>query len=322
MYGFAKILLAIELVALATGASAAAAGLNVRNKTIQAKTADYEITAAYPQTGVKSVDDAIGTWVRDTVAQFKNEAAPDPDSAAGAWTLDLDYEVKRNDAAVFAVLVSEHDYTGGAHPNHGFTSFNFLMPDGRRVELPEILDGARGLQRLSALATADLVKRLSVPEVGIDPDGIRRGAGPEWSNFEIFLLQPDALEIIFPPYQVASYADGTQQARIPMDALRGALRRDWRAPAASFDCAKASTPVEQAICADVALARLDREIAAEYAGQLAVASGPAARQAITARQRHWLGNRDSACRDQPEASRVACLSGVYRIRLAELAASR
>ncbi len=321
MYGFTKILLAIALVALATVASAASTGLNVQKKTIEAKTANYEITAAYPQTEVKSIDDAIGTWVRDTVAQFKNEAAPDLDSATGAWTLDLDYEVKRNDAAMFAVLVSEHDYTGGAHPNHGFTSFNFLMPEGRRVELPEILDGTRGLQRLSALATADLVKRLSGPEVGIDADGIKRGAGPEWSNFQTFVLQPDALEFIFPPYQVASYADGAQQASIPLDTLHDALRRDWRAPAASFDCVKASTPVEHAICADAALARLDREIAAAYASQLAVASEPAARQAITARQRRWLGNRDSACRDQPEASRVACLSGVYRIRLTELEAS-
>ena len=135
------------------------------------------------------------------------------------------------------------------------------------------------------------------------------------------MLQPRALEIIFPPYQVASYADGMQQASIPLDALGGVLRRDWRAPVASFDCAKATTPIEQAICADATLARLDREVAAAYASKLASASDATAKQAITAQQRRWLGHRDSACRDQAEASRVACLSGVYRLRLSEWAAA-
>lgn len=320
MDGFSRILVASALLMATTGASAAAGVRDVTNKTISEKTTDYEIAAEYPQTGIKSIDDAIAAWVREEVAQFRHEADPDLDSAAGAWTVDLHYEIKRNDATGFAVLFAELAYTGGAHPNHGYTSFNFLMPEGRRVELPEILDGPRGLRRLSALATADLLKRLTVPEAGMDPDWIKRGAAPEWSNFDTFVLQPDLIEFTFPPYQVASYADGVQESSVALGALKGYLRKDWRTPAASFDCTKATTPVEQAICADAPLARLDREVAAAYARTLARASAPDDKQATIAQQRRWLGDRDAACRDEAESARVACLSGVYRVRLAELVA--
>ena len=322
MYAFRQCFLTMVLGLSATAAAAANAGIGVHNKIIEAKTADYEITAAYPQTGVKSIDDSVAGWVRHEVEQFRNQAAPDPDSSLGAWTLDLDYSIKRNDVGGFALLVSEDTYTGGAHPNHGFTSFNFLMPEGQRVELPEVIDGRPGLRRLSALATADLLQRLATPERGIDPDWIKRGAGPDWANFEVFVLQPTAIEVVFPPYQVASYADGVQEVSIPLHALRTALRRDWRAPAASFNCAKATTPVEHAICANTDLARLDREVAAAYAHKLAEASGPPVRQTIAASQRDWLGDRDSGCRDQHEAGLVTCLMSIYRTRLAELSAGQ
>lgn len=83
----------------------------------------------------------------------------------------------------------------------------------------------------------------------------------------------------------------------------------------------AGTPVEHAICADVGLARLDREVANAYARTLADATTPAARQTSVTKQRRWLGNRDAACRDQAQPARIARVTGVYRIPLAELVAS-
>lgn len=66
-----------------------------------------------------------------------------------------------------------------------------------------------------------------------------------------------------------------------------------KASAASFDCAKAVTPVEKVICADPTLARLDVEIATAYA-----AAGAGLDDAMRARlhrsQREWLAHREAA----------------------------
>lgn len=57
----------------------------------------------------------------------------------------------------------------------------------------------------------------------------------------------------------------------------------------SFDCAKAVTPVEKAICASGDLSALDRQIAVEYPAALSTG------QTNTAEQRAWLDQRDKAC---------------------------
>lgn len=302
-------------------ATASAAGLKVDRKTIEAKSTAYEIKAEYPQTGVKAIDQEIAGWVEGEVATFKKEAAPEQDSAGGAWTLDIGYTVERNDADVLALLFTLSSYTGGAHGSHVFRTWNFLLPEGTRVDLAQVLDGGKALAKLSGIAVADLNKQLLTPDGMTDADWIKRGAGPDWGNFEDFLLLPDAIKIEFPQYQVAAYAAGPQEVRVPLSALSGLLRKDPRVPAASFDCAKAATAVERAICADGALARLDREVAQAYGQRLADIEAASDKDAVRVAQRGWLERRNAACKDQSGTALGACLTGVYRTRLAELSAT-
>lgn len=59
----------------------------------------------------------------------------------------------------------------------------------------------------------------------------------------------------------------------------------------SFNCARASTPSEHAICADPRLGRLDRSLADRYVA-VRGAMTPAMRTALTRDQRWFLGARD------------------------------
>lgn len=305
------------------GAVAAAAGVALERRTLESKSPPFEVVAAWPRSGIAAVDADVKRWVDAEVAAFRRQEPPEPGSATAPWTFDLDYDVARNDADVLALLFTESTYTGGAHGSHVLRGANYLRPDGARVDLAQVLDGQRGLDRLAALAIADLERQLAGPDAPTDKEWIRRGAAADWDNYTVFLLLPDALEIHFDEYQVAAYVAGPQKVRIPLAALDGALRKDWRAPAASFDCAKAATAVEHAICADAALARLDRELAQAYGRARATATEESADRvaAVRAVQRRWLGRRGSACAGRSGAVLVDCLAGLYRARLAELAPS-
>ncbi|MWP39793.1 DUF1311 domain-containing protein [Rhodobacter sphaeroides] len=83
---------------------------------------------------------------------------------------------------------------------------------------------------------------------------------------------------------------------------------------ASFDCSRASTMVEHAICSDPALAALDRDVAKAY-GAARAGQPPAVRDQFLAEQRAWLAARDG-CGDDP-----ACLSTAMQNRLSALHAS-
>lgn len=91
-------------------------------------------------------------------------------------------------------------------------------------------------------------------------------------------------------------------------AIFGFLSEAW---AASFDCGKASTPIEKAVCADSALSEMDGLLGKAYKSALASAQD---RSGLKAEQKGWLAQRDQ-CHD------VVCLKSVYQARITALQTS-
>jgi peptidoglycan-N-acetylglucosamine deacetylase len=312
---FRSLLAAVALLALPGFAQAG--GLHVATKTLTAKNGNYDISVAYPQTGVKAIDDDLAAYARDAVAQFRKDSTDDHQVGERPYDLETTFSVARNDGQVFAVLFDIYEDTGGAHPNHDFYTANYLMPDGWRVYLPELLDGSRGLKRIGDLAQADLIRRITKGDEAMsDPDTIKSGTTQDWDNYRNFLLMPKTVDLHFPPYQVASYASGPQESHIPLASLADVMRPNPRKPAASFDCAMARTSLEQLLCSDVALARLDRDVAEAYATHLRDGNTPATQAGLRTNQRAWLASRDKTC--APAGARAACLTDFYKTRLAWL----
>ena len=291
------------------------AGLPLAKKVITVKNKDAEISVAYPRTGNKAIDAVLTAYAQQSVALFKTYH-PDFANTDHQYELDTTYVVERNDARIFAVVFTEYSDTGGVHPNSDYRTFNFLLPDGAQVFLPEILDGPNGIDRLSRLTIAKLIKDIGTgPEAASDADSIKSGAGPSAENFRNFVWLPSKLHLYFPPYQVASYASGPQETTIPLQALKDVIRTDWRAPAPSFDCTKAATSIEHAICADAGLARLDRQVAEAYQSALHNAYEPTAQEQLRQVQRIWIATRNKACAGTAPGP---CLTKYYRGRLAAL----
>jgi uncharacterized protein len=81
--------------------------------------------------------------------------------------------------------------------------------------------------------------------------------------------------------------------------------------AASFDCAKASRPIDKVICEDPDLTSADSALAANYRAWLML--NPAQANALRNEQRAWLSARDAKC-----ATDTACLKREYAARLAAI----
>lgn len=299
-------------------ASAVNAKVTVSDKAIARKSKSLEVDVHYPVTGRPVIDTLLADYAHARVNEVSPEdAASDP--SGNAYSVHLAYRVTRNDDKFFTVFFTGDEYTGGAHPMHFEESFVFLMPNGARVFLPELVDGARAMSSLSNLAVTDLTKRLlAKPDDAMTTAAwIKTGTTPAQLAQIAFEWNPDALVLHFGEYAVAPYAAGPQDVRIPMPAIAGITRPDPRAPAASFDCAKASSPVEKTVCADAALARLDRQVGEAYARTREADFNPKARTAALESQRAWLAARDKAC----GGGNAACLSDSYRKRLAALQAN-
>ncbi len=113
-------------------------------------------------------------------------------------------------------------------------------------------------------------------------------------------------------------------ALVPLAVLLAATA----AQAASFDCARATTPFETAICTHPELSAADEVLAQAYATALGGLSQPAAR-IVTDGQKAWLDYAARACSDDAEPiatpytdDQAQCLAGTFRERIQGLEASR
>jgi len=78
---------------------------------------------------------------------------------------------------------------------------------------------------------------------------------------------------------------------------------------ASFDCKKASTLVEQAICSDPMLSSLDEDLALSYKKALKNSSD---NNILRTAQRSWIKSKRNPCKN------IACLKQAYASRISEL----
>jgi uncharacterized protein YecT (DUF1311 family) len=301
-------------MALAATPALARAALPVSKKSFAEHTRIYEAKFAFPHTGHPTIDKEVADWAHAFIDDFAAESNKDHQPQERPYTADLRYEIARNDGEVFAIVFHYAYDLGGAHPNSATITFNFLLPDGWRVYLPEIIKHD-GFGRVSELAIADLDRRLEIAPP--NDESVRSGAGPYSFNFPEFTLLKNEIVLWFDPYAVAGHADGTQQAHIPLSNLKDVMRSDWRAPQPSFDCAMAQTAIEHTICADVALARLDRDVSEEFQHRIMVDADKTFIERTKAEQRDWLAQRD---RDCSQAAQIkACLTASYKARLKVLA---
>lgn len=85
--------------------------------------------------------------------------------------------------------------------------------------------------------------------------------------------------------------------------------------APSFDCSKATDPVDKLVCSDATLGDADKAMSEQYA-KLIAAAGPQKSNVILL-QRAWLKHRSDACKLEA-ADALACLRDLYKHQRIEL----
>lgn len=111
---------------------------------------------------------------------------------------------------LLSLIFEEYRDTGGAHGNYAYASFVLDLTSGRRLELGDIFtDLPAALSVLSDMAA----RRLNMTLGGAP---FPEGYAPKAENFQAFVLDGADIVVTFPPYQVASYAEGAQTLRVPL----------------------------------------------------------------------------------------------------------
>jgi len=123
------------------------------------------------------------------------------------------------------MLISSDVFTTYLHSQQSYAAFTFDVEKGRKLELRDFFkENSHYLDTISHYCIDSLSRKLlkaERPAYRLSVlDNIKDGASAREQNYRCFYLTPKGFVIVFPPYQVAAYAAGTQKILIPYEVLK------------------------------------------------------------------------------------------------------
>ena len=138
------------------------------------------------------------------------------------WSMDLKAEQSYS-GKFLTVVVRGYDYRGGAH---GITFLDVLYfdPSSKKELSQKDLLEDNALETFSTLAREELVKQ------GFEAkdEWMLEGTEPFVKNFKFIAPSEEGVTIIFPSYQIAPYAAGVPEVKLPWEKVREAFNKTYR----------------------------------------------------------------------------------------------
>jgi hypothetical protein len=204
-----------------------------KGKRFEAITEYPELTGGTAATALK-FNQIIKTLVTKPVAAFEKEIstmiAEDTLNKGVKNVIEINYDIVYADDDLISVNFLESTFTGGAHGNYTYFTVNYDLKNNRKIQLADLFQPrAKYLETVAAAATRDLQNRKapdSTDNLGYAQDIFKEGALPTAENYQSWNLSRKGLLITFAPYQVASFADGTQTVIVPYAQLKNIAKPD------------------------------------------------------------------------------------------------
>ena len=184
----------------------------------------FSAAGADQDAAVAAANAAVRTEIEALVAAFRTEqreAAAQGGRQDADWSLLIESEPPERSAHYLAVLITGYDFRGGAHGMPIIEPRVFALTDGRRIPPAGLFrPDADWLGTLAGRCYAELKLR---DLAGTDEGWLRSGTEPKAENYRLLFPGPAGLRVIFPPYAVAAYVEGTQEVLIPYRDLTAIL---------------------------------------------------------------------------------------------------
>ena len=228
--------LSLSLLLLGAGASSAQPKLNTLKAVVPKQ---YEVVTVYPtfaeSTPVANLaEQRLGARAKKEHNAFIGEIKKfiaDPNtmlpSGAGCYQEIKPTVTLYHPARLISVRMDGSQFTGGAHPLPFTNVFTFARVNGtaKQVTLADMFRAGSNYQnRINRV----LLAKLKAKKASLVVDGEIKTLKPEQLNR--FVVEKDGLRFIFPPYDVASYAEGYFEVKLTPSELGPAFNRTLLAP--------------------------------------------------------------------------------------------
>ena len=200
-------------------------GLNKNEEVhILESTDNYDLKIDYPNVENKKIKKKIDDYVTKQKDDFLNnvKAVEDIEQPKYDFNLSVNVNDYKNITHVYMLTFA---YTGGAHYTRDDTSLYFDNKTKEFVDLKYFFKDEEAFKKLSSIAYYYVLK---LEDKTFDELWVKRGTDPTIDNYRHFNFKDEGLEILFPPYQIASWADGEIKITIPYEEINNLLKEEYR----------------------------------------------------------------------------------------------
>ncbi len=173
--------------------------------------------------------------IDDYIAGFKTgitQAAKDIDfvGASSNYSLNISYEVVRNDSKIVVIRMSAYEYTGGAHGNPSFAFFQYDTQTERMIREEEILINKKDPTLISVVTNALLNKsQYSFEDNGVkksmffDVDEDKQGFMSNVAENGNVAFAENGIIFKYGAYAIGPYVIGEPEVIIPYTEIQSFL---------------------------------------------------------------------------------------------------
>lgn len=170
-------------------------------------TDNYDLKVDYDETGIKVLDKDIKKYIDEQKSQFIKTVEDSKDVMTFKYDFILNAQnVEYKD--LVSVNIVTYSYTGGAHYVRQDKTYIYNKKEKRQVSIVDIIKDNESFSELSLIVKHELLKYAEENDFTFDKEWLEEGMNPSKENYEHFYINTDGLTIIFPPYQITSWANG------------------------------------------------------------------------------------------------------------------
>lgn len=209
-------------------------GVKVYAKTIRYKDEYTEVNIKIPVIeGLKNseVMDQLNQEHEQKALDFKRETEKMvqevvEESKKGGWPIRTgsvytEYEAKINDNKTMSISVTYYQYTGGAHGYYYKETVNLDLMNEKVLSLNDLFVGSDAYLQV---LTDEILKQMEAEKDYLFPETLTDFKA---SDDLKFYLTDDGIVFYFNPYEIAPYASGIVEYKIPYESLSDVLHNNY-----------------------------------------------------------------------------------------------
>lgn len=201
---------------------------NITENHILESTERYDLKIDYPNFKNKKIKEKVLAYINNQRQEFMN-VIKNSENIQISSKYDFNLNVtssERNNITYVNILT--YSYTGGAHYIRDDYSLYWDDDTKEFIDLKYFFKDEEAFKEMTNLAYYYVINLGQEENRNFDQLWVRRGTAPTIDNYRHFEFTDNGLEIMFPPYQVASWADGQINITIPYEDINKYLKEEYR----------------------------------------------------------------------------------------------